>query len=177
LPERDPKLPIINWALVLTAFGLGLVLVFVCGAGLALVLQTVPSRVTPAVTLVIQPPGTPEPTSILTTTLGSGGEELVQNQPFALIGDIPLPEGVRQEAAVGGERNFSIITQLPFNQVVTFYQSDMTAQGWAALGSGSFVSDRSAEMFYEKGGQTAALVISRIPFVGTLISVQITEEE
>ncbi len=161
LSERGVKLPWWGWLAALAVFGFGLGAACLGGAGLALALQDQPAAPRPRASddRLAQP----AETLVVVTPQASSA-------PYAQVGDVPLPEGVRPEAAVGGSKEFSLITQLSFDQVAAFYQSAMPEQGWALVKVDDALADRLLDLQYEKGDQTVALKIVRIPFVGTLIA-------
>lgn len=161
LPERGLKLPWWGWLAALAVFGLGLGAACLGGAGLALALRDQPTAprprasnaplVTPAETLVVITPQT-------------------SPAPYAQVGDVPLPEGVRPDAVVGPASDFSILTQLPFEQVVDFYRAAPLELGWELVEANDAPDHRVAAFTYAKGDQTVALKIVRLPFAGTLIA-------
>ncbi len=76
--------------------------------------------------------------------------------------DIPLIEG-EKENLVLLEDTISYLTPLPFSEVVSFYKSQMPAQGWTLKPDETLESQNTVILTYEKDTRTATLTISPNP--------------
>jgi hypothetical protein len=171
LQESGQKVSLLSWVIPLAAIVLGLAVVCLIGALLAWLFGSGgskaaadPSQAAPA----FVPASTPIPT-------GAGMQASSEQQSVETYGGIPLPDGVHSQQAVGSEQNFSVIVQQPFDRVVAFYQASMPEWSWHSVTPETSKADQMVELRYEKDGLTVALVITRQPFVGTVVAVTVTQ--
>ena len=88
--------------------------------------------------------------------------------------DIPLVEG-EKNAFIASPQAISYFVGAAFDQVLSFYQREMPANGWIPLMQGTVVTDSTAELNYEKNGRTAKVVITAAPIIdqtSVVISLQ-----
>jgi hypothetical protein len=107
----------------------------------------------------------------VTPTTAQGMAAGSANLPASLA-DIPLPEGIRPESAVGDDTAFSLITQLPQERVVQFFLAAMLEWGWEPIDTGTRLTPQTAELHYTKNSRQCTLIITRAPFVGTIVFVR-----
>lgn len=168
MQESKQRAPLLNWVIPLAAIALGLAVVCMIGAVLAWLLGSGSSsaadltQAAPA----FGPASAPTPT-------GVGMQASSEQQAAEAYGGIPLPEGVYSRQAVGSEQNFSVIAQQPFDSVVAFYQAAMPEWDWQPVEPETLSSGQMVEMRYEKDGLKATVVITRQPFVGTIVAVTV----
>ncbi len=111
-------------------------------------------------------------TQAISDTSNAPGMASSANNQSNSLSDIPLPNGVRAEQALGDDRSFSIITQLPQDRVTQFYLLAMPQWGWLVIDTGTRITPQTSELTYQKNGRLCKITITRTPFVGTVISVQ-----
>lgn len=91
--------------------------------------------------------------------------------------DIPLYEG-EKNAFVASPQVVSYFIGVDFDKVLAFYRREMPAQGWIPVERGTVVTDNTAELNYEKGGRTALVVITTIPYINqTTIVISLQNEQ
>jgi hypothetical protein len=88
--------------------------------------------------------------------------------------DIPIMAG-EKSAFVGSPQAISYFVNTDFASVLAFYQQEMPAQGWGKIDYGTTITDSTAELFYEKPGQKATVVITEVPVINQ-VTVVITLE-
>jgi hypothetical protein len=98
----------------------------------------------------------------------------VYTSPEGAPADIPIMDGERS-AFIGTSNSVTYTINADFNHVVDFYRQQMPINGWQQSGSGNSSSENLDQTKWEKGGRTANVLITQIPFVGQEI-VTITIE-
>jgi hypothetical protein len=115
--------------------------------------------------------------AIVTEISESGIQETAQSfateivvQPEDVPADIPIMDG-EKDAFVGSDQVISYFISASFEDVKTFYETEMPANGWTKVESGTIVTDTTATLVYEKGGQEVMIVLGEVPFVGNVTVV------
>lgn len=90
--------------------------------------------------------------------------------------DIPIMEG-EKSAFVGTAEAVSYFLNADLKDAVNFYRTEMPKNGWQEDTSDNVSSDNLVELKFTKGGRTASVVVTQVPFVGqTTIVITITGE-
>jgi uncharacterized protein YqgV (UPF0045/DUF77 family) len=89
--------------------------------------------------------------------------------------DVPIMAG-EKSAFVGSPQAISYFVKSDFAGVLAFYQQEMPARGWSKIDYGTTITDTTAELFYEKPGRKATIVITEVPVVNQ-VTVVITLED
>ncbi|MBN1148106.1 MAG: hypothetical protein JXA78_12680 [Anaerolineales bacterium] len=112
----------------------------------------------------------------------SGAVETVQAKATEFIiseqdvpADIPVMQG-EKSTFVGSPQAISYFVNADFLAVLGFYQQEMPARGWSKIDYGTTITDSTAELFYEKDGRKATVVIALVPVMNQ-VAVVITIEE
>jgi len=170
LQESRQKTSLLSWAATLVALVLGLAVVCLTGAALAMLVGLDGSGANNRVQ--------PTAASMAVGTPTIGGAEMGASSEQGAVetyGGIPLPEGVSRQQVVGSEQDFSIIIQQPFDRVVAFYQAVMPEREWMLtspdIGPGGLADAQTGELCYEKDGIVVVVSITQMPFVGTIVAV------
>lgn len=112
----------------------------------------------------------------------SGVKETVQAaatqffiSPEGVPEDIPIYDA-ELNAFVGSEKAISYFVEVPFDTVLDFYKTELTARGWSKIDFGTIETDMTAELHYEKGDRELTIVITEVPFVNqTTVVINIVE--
>jgi hypothetical protein len=89
--------------------------------------------------------------------------------------DIPVMQG-EKSTFVGSPQAISYFIDADFNPVLAYYQQEMPARGWSKIDYGTTITSSTAELFYEKDGRKATVVIAQVPVMGQ-VGVVITIED
>jgi len=95
--------------------------------------------------------------------------------PEDVPADVPLMAG-EKSAFVGSSQAISYFVKTDFASVLAFYQQEMLARGWSKIDYGTTITETTAELFYEKAGRKATVVIAEVPILDQ-VTVVITLEE
>ena len=89
------------------------------------------------------------------------------------MADVPMPDKADLGTLIGSPDSFSVVTDQGFDEVLTFYQSEMEAQGWSKVDYGTRITEGDAELHYRKDNMNITVTLARIPFVGTLVEIRL----
>ena len=88
------------------------------------------------------------------------------------LSDVPMPAEADLGTLIGSPEAFSVITDQDFGEVLAFYQDEMEALGWTKVSYGTRITDDGAELQYRNDIYHATVILARIPFIGTLVEIQ-----
>jgi len=128
LQASRQKVPLRSWAVSLAALFLGLAVVCLTGAALAVLLNSDGAGDNR------QAPLPSAAAAVGTPTSSAGMQASSEQMPVETYGGIPLPQGAGRQQVVGAEQDFSLIIQQPFDRVVAFYQKVMPEREWVLTG-------------------------------------------
>jgi hypothetical protein len=103
-----------------------------------------------------------------TLAAGEGGDPLATAQALAtqfasdsgeLPEDIPLPDAELENFFTSANL-VSYTVDMPFTEVLSFYEEEMIANGWSFIDEGSLVTTNTAVSNYQQVGRNALLTIS-----------------
>jgi hypothetical protein len=79
--------------------------------------------------------------------------------------DIPIPEGeLIGFVAMGNLVSYGI--QMPFDEVLAYYQNEMPANGWTEAPRGNVIADSAAVLVYDKVDRMVTITLGVIPLAG-----------
>jgi hypothetical protein len=135
-----------------------------------------------AIATEIDESGIPETAQAVATDIGELGiPETAQVfatqivvEPGEVPPDVPIMEG-EKTAFFGSDQAITYTIGAEFQDVLDYYERELTALGWSKVVAGSTIGDSLASLKYEKSGRTINLVITELPFIGQ-VTVAITFE-
>jgi hypothetical protein len=115
----------------------------------------------------MQTPGQMPPTKPTSSAAGVSNAGVVWP-----LSNVPMPAEAELGTLLGSSDDFSVITDQDFGEVLAFYQDEMEALGWTKVSYGTRITDDGAELQYRNDIYHATVILARIPFIGTLVEIQ-----